>query len=114
MFIDAFFIGVRVEEVLPVAVYSDGKKTDEQERNSGGVPLWHIVSAMKSGAYILPCRVKVATYQPPKKGEMVKFIGVQAFAWGQNNIAWTAEKIEKISAENNQELEDIFAEEGEK
>lgn len=114
MFIDGLFTGVQVEEVSPVMLYSDGKRTDEQEKSKDGFPLWHITSAMKSGAYVLPCRVKVGTHQPPEQGNTVRFSGVQAYAWKQNNIAWTAEKVEEISVENEKNLEDIFAEKGEK
>lgn len=114
MFIDALFTGVQVEEVSPVMLYSDGKKTDEQEKSKDGFPLWHVISAMKSGAYILPCRVKVSTHQPPEVGKKVRFSGVQAYAWKQNAIAWTAEKVEEISAENEKNLEDLFTDKGEK
>lgn len=114
MFIDGLFTGVQVEEVSSVMLYSDGKRTDEQEKDSSGTPLWHITSAMRSGSFILPCRVKIATHQPPKKGSTVRFSGVQAYAWKQNAIAWTAEKVEEISAENEGNLEDIFTDKGEK
>lgn len=114
MFIDGLFTGVQVEDVSPVMLYSDGKRTDEQEKDSSGTPLWHLTSAMRSGSYILPCRVKISTHQPPEVGKKVRFSGVQAYAWKQNNIAWTAEKVEEISAETGQDLEDIFAEKGEK
>lgn len=114
MFIDGLFTGVQVEDVSPVMLYSDGKRTDEQEKGKDGLPLWHIISAMRSGAYILPCRVKVATHQPPEAGRKVRFSGVQAYAWKQGAIAWTAEKVEEISADSEQNLEDIFAEKGEK
>ncbi|WP_139103659.1 hypothetical protein [Stenotrophomonas maltophilia] len=114
MFIDGLFTGVQVEDVSAVMLYSDGKRTDEQEKGKDGLPLWHITSAMKSGNYILPCRVKVGTHQPPKKGSTVIFSGVQAYAWKQNAIAWTAEKVEEISAETGQDLEDIFTDKGEK
>lgn len=114
MFIDALFTGVQVEEVSPVMLYSDGKRTDEQEKSKDGFPLWHITSAMKSGAYVLPCRVKVGTHQPPEVGKKVRFSGVQAYAWKQGSIAWTAEKVEEISAETEQDLEDIFTDKGEK
>jgi len=114
MFIDGLFTGVKVEEVSPVMLYSDGKKTDEQEKSKDGFPLWHITSAMKSGAYVLPCRVKVGTHQPPEQGNTVRFSGVQAYAWKQGAIAWTAEKVEEVSAENEKNLEDIFTDKGEK
>lgn len=114
MFIDGLFTGVKVEEVSPVMLYSDGKRTDEQEKGKDGLPLWHITSAMRSGSYILPCRVKIGTHQPPEVGKTVRFSGVQAYAWKQNSIAWTAEKVEEIAAKNEQDLEDIFAEKGEK
>lgn len=112
MFIDGLFTGVQVEDVSPVMLYSDGKRTDEQEKSKDGFPLWHITSAMKSGAYVLPCRVKVGTHQPPEQGNTVRFSGVQAYAWKQGAIAWTAEKVEEISAETGQDLEDIFSEKG--
>lgn len=114
MFIDGLFTGVQVEEVSPVMLYSDGKRTDEQEKSKDGFPLWHITSAMKSGAYVLPCRVKVGTHQPPEQGNTVRFSGVQAYAWKQGAIAWTAEKVEEVSAENEKNLEDIFTDKGEK
>lgn len=114
MFIDGLFTGVQVEDVSPVMLYSDGKRTDEQEKGKDGLPLWHIISAMKSGAYILPCKVKVGTHQPPEPGDRVRFSGVQAYAWKQNAIAWTAEKVEEISAQTEQDLEDIFTDKGEK
>lgn len=114
VYIDGLFTGVQVEDVTPVMVYSDGKRTDEQEKDGSGVPLWHVTSAMRSGAYVLPCRVKIATHQPPEAGRKVRFSGVQAYAWKQNNIAWTAESVSEISADSGQNLSEIFADTEEK
>lgn len=104
MIIDGLFSGVQVQEVVPVYIYKDGQKTQEQEKDSTGVPIWHIVTAMKSGAFVLPFRVKIAHRNPVQVGSVVKFFGVEAYAWKQGAIAWSAQGVEEVG----DELVEIF------
>lgn len=97
MQIDSIFTGSEVVSVTPVAQYVDGERTDTQAKNADGVALWSVEIAVKSGAFILPVRVKVASAQAPTSaGQVVRFSGVEANAWKRGEIAYTAEAVHAV------------------
>lgn len=97
MKIDSIFTGSEVVSVTPVAQYVDGERTDTQAKNTDGVALWSVEIAVKSGAFILPVRVKVASAQAPTSaGQVVRFSGVEANAWKPGQIAYTADAVHPV------------------
>lgn len=101
MFIDSIFTGSEVVSVTPAAQYVDGERTDTQAKNADGVALWSVEIAVKSGAFILPVRVKVAGVQAPTSaGQFVRFSGVEANAWKRGEIAYSAQAVHAVEAED--------------
>lgn len=99
MKIDSIFTGSEVVSVTPVAQYVNGERTEEQAKSGGGVALWWVEVAVKSGAFVLPLRVKVASAQAPTSaGQNVRFVGVEANAWKKGEISFTADEVRPVDA----------------
>lgn len=111
MKIDSLFTGAEVVSVSPVYQYVDGSRTDAQAKNDDGIALWFVEVAVVSGAYILPQRIKVASKQAPTmSGQKVRFSGVEVNAWKAGAISFTAEGLENVQDQDQDELESLLGE----
>lgn len=93
MKIDALFNGVEIAEVSKAFDYVDGAVTENQKKDEKGLPVWNVTVALPDGKFVVPCRVKVGAVKEPKADTVVRFVGIEANAWGERNISWKASEL---------------------
>ena len=83
--------------------YENGQRTDEQETNAEGVPLFTVTVLAKEKGATKPetITVKVPSSKPITIDEfsIVGFINLSAFAWangGRANLSFSADKVGQI------------------